>query len=155
MMSEILMIPFYRQDRLPCLEGPFSWYNLKEKILIFPFLSCSLGHWFSSSLIPALLWTTTHFFAGYNSLINTVPHLRVCGGVEMGRFCICFCSLLSFSYTVPGFTEVSRQLQGITTKGKSLKFSKFNCPFSSRTGPYPRNLYPSWGAYPGYFPWYS
>lgn len=110
-----------------------------------PLLSCSLGLWFSSPLLSALLWTTTHFSAGYNSLINTVPSLHVCGGVKMGRFHIHFCSFPLFScVVVPDFTEGSRQLHGITTKRRSLKLcSQVDCPFNSRTGPSPRKLHPS------------
>lgn len=34
-MSEVPMIPAYWEHKLSCLEGPSSWYKLKEKNLIF------------------------------------------------------------------------------------------------------------------------
>lgn len=91
MMSKVPMIPFYRQHKLSCLEGPYSWYTVKEKALIGARPDPFLGRWSSSSLLSALLWAATHFPAGYNSFTNTAPSLGVCGEVKMGRLHIHVC----------------------------------------------------------------
>lgn len=86
-------------------------------------LSCSLGRWSFSVLLLSFLWTATHFSARYNFLINFAFSLHACGGVKIGTLHNCFCSLPLFSFTPSDFTEGSRQIRGIITKGRRLKLN--------------------------------
>lgn len=151
MISEVPTIPFYRQHKLFCVEGPFSSYKLKEQILIC--VPPELSSWprSSSSPLPALLWTTAHFSAGYNSLINIAPSRRACGGVKRGGLHPFLLSSLVFSNTT-WFCWMLKASAGSYNKGKKSKVMFQMClSLWFKAGPYTEvTLHTSGGGYPGY-----
>lgn len=121
MISQVPWFSFTGNLSFSVLKG--LGINWMRRFWFVVLLSCSLGCWSFSVLPPSSLWTATHFSARFNFLINFAFSLHACGGVKVGTLHNCFCSLPLFSFTPSDFTEGSRQLQWIITKGRRLKLN--------------------------------
>lgn len=144
------MIQFSRECKLSCLEG--SWYKLKEKILICAppeLFSWSLVLYISAPRFPMDIYS----FLCWTIFWYILFPLCAYGGVKIGRLHNCLCCLPLSSFIPPDFTEESRQLQGIITKGRRLKLSP-NLAHWFKNWPYSRSdTLPEEGK--GYSPGYS